>query len=81
MRRVEVLTGFDGRILPIDSAVALRSAPLHISDPRPDRDALIAATALVHGMTVATRNAPQFAATGVPTLHPVTARPVHLTFT
>ena len=58
------------RTLPIDAAVALRSARLHVPDRRPVRDALIAATALVHGMTVVTRNVTDFAPTGVPTLNP-----------
>jgi predicted nucleic acid-binding protein len=51
--------------LPVDAAVALRCAPLHVPDPRPERDALIAATALVHAMTVVTRNVDDFSATGV----------------
>jgi predicted nucleic acid-binding protein len=53
---------FDGRVLPIDTAVAHRCASLHVPDPRPERDALIAATALVHGMTIVTRNVADFAA-------------------
>jgi len=65
-----VLPAFSGRILPVDSAVALRSARLHVPDPRPIRDALIAATALVHGMTVVTRNVPDFAPTGAAVLNP-----------
>lgn len=56
---------FADRMLPIDEAVVIRCARLHVPDPRSDRDGLIAATALVHGMTVVTRNAPDFAATGV----------------
>ena len=58
------------RTLPIDAAVALRSARLHVPDRRPVRDALIAATAFVHGMTVVTRNVADFAPTGAPTLNP-----------
>ncbi len=65
-----VLPAFAGRILAIDTAVALRSANLHVPDPRPVRDGLIAATALVHGMTVVTRNIVDFELTGVPTLNP-----------
>ena len=65
-----VLPAFAGRILPIDTAVAQRSARLHVPDPRPVRDALIAATALVHGMAVATRNVTDFAPTGVQTVNP-----------
>lgn len=65
-----VLPAFSGRILVVDSAVALRSALLHVPNPRPVRDGLIAATALVHGMTVVTRNVADFEASGVPTINP-----------
>lgn len=65
-----VLPAFAGRILNVDTAVALCSARLHVPDPRPVRDGLIAATALVHGMTVVTRNVADFDPTGVPTLNP-----------
>jgi predicted nucleic acid-binding protein len=60
-----VLPAFDGRVLPIDTAVARRCASLHVPNPLADLDALIAATALVHGMTVVTRNVADFVATGV----------------
>lgn len=66
----QVLTRFDGRIMAVDLKVALRCASLHVPSPRAERDALIAATALVHGMTVVTRNLADFAPTGVPTLNP-----------
>lgn len=66
----QVLPEFSGRILPIDSVVALRCARLHVPDRRGERDALIAATALVHGMTVVTRNIVDFQHTGVPLLNP-----------
>ena len=65
-----VLPAFAGRMLPIDTAVALRSARLHVPDRRSERDCLIAATGLVHGMTVVTRNVDDFAATGVALLNP-----------
>jgi hypothetical protein len=65
-----VLPTFAGRILPVDIAVAQRGARLHVPDPRPVRDGLIAATALVHGMTVVTRNVADFEPAGVPTLNP-----------
>jgi predicted nucleic acid-binding protein len=65
-----VLTAFAGRILTVDTAVAQRSARLHVPDPHPVRDGLIAATALVHGMTVVTRNVADFESTGVPVLNP-----------
>lgn len=68
--RTFVMPSFAARILPFDGDTALRCAPLHVPDPRPERDAMIAATALQHGMTVATRNARDFAAMGVSILNP-----------
>jgi len=65
-----VLPAFDRRILPIDTAVALRGARLHVPDVRPVRDGLIAATALVHGMMVVTRNVGDFVSAGVTVLNP-----------
>ena len=65
-----VLPAFSGRILPVDTAVARACGQLHVPDPQPDRDALIAATALVHGMTVVTRNVADFGPLGVETLNP-----------
>jgi predicted nucleic acid-binding protein len=65
-----VLPEFADRILSVDVVVAQRCAHLHVPDPRAERDALIAATALVHGMTVVTRNVNDFAATGVKLLNP-----------
>lgn len=69
-----VLPAFAGRILPVDTAVARRSAKLHVPDPRPVRNCLIAATALVHGMTVVTRNIADFEPSSVPLLNPWEAR-------
>jgi len=71
-----VLPAFAERVLPVDAAVARRSAALHVPDPRPVRDALIAATGLVHGLTVVTRNVADFAPTGVPLLNPWNDPPV-----
>lgn len=68
-----VLPEFSRRTLPVDTAVALRCARLHVPDKRSERDALIAATALVHGMTVVTRNASDFKPTGVNVFNPWTA--------
>ena len=65
-----VLPEFEGRILPVDVAVAQRCAKLHVPDPRPMRDALIAATAMVHGMTVVTRNVRDFEPMGAEILNP-----------
>ncbi|MFT4099916.1 MAG: type II toxin-antitoxin system VapC family toxin [Burkholderiaceae bacterium] len=66
----QVLPEFSGRVLPVDTAVALRCARLHVPDKRGERDALIAATALVHGMTVVTRNVTDFKSTGVTVINP-----------
>jgi hypothetical protein len=55
-----VTTAFAARLLPVDEHVARRAAALHVPDPAPFRDALIAATALVHAMTVVTRNVTDF---------------------
>jgi len=65
-----VLPTFNGRILPIDTAVARRCATLHVPNRRSDRDALIAATALVHGLTIVTRNVSDFQNTGTTVLNP-----------
>jgi toxin FitB len=67
---LHVLPTFSGRILAIDTDVARRCATLHVPNPRSDRDALIAATALVHGLTVATSNVAHFERTGVGILNP-----------
>jgi len=64
------LIAFADRILPIDLAVAQRAAALHSPDPRPERDALIAATAMVHGLRVVTRNVSDFAPMGVDVVNP-----------
>ena len=66
----QVLPEFATRVLPVDTAVARRCARLHVPDKRAERDALIAATALVHGMTLVTRNQVDFQPTGVPVLNP-----------
>jgi predicted nucleic acid-binding protein len=66
----ELLGAFEGRVLAIDLDVVRRAANLHVPDPRPERDALIAATALTHGLTVVTRNAADFEPLGVAVLNP-----------
>ncbi len=66
----QVLPEFSGRTLPVDTAVAQRCARLHVPDRRGERDALIAATAMVHGMAVATRNVADFEPTGVTLVDP-----------
>lgn len=65
-----VLEPFAERILPINSVIARRAASLHIPNPRPERDALIAATALVHELTVVTRNVADFEPMGVALFNP-----------
>ncbi|MFM8974492.1 MAG: type II toxin-antitoxin system VapC family toxin [Vulcanococcus sp.] len=65
-----VVPAFAGRILSVDEAVARRSAALHVPDPQPFRDGLIAATALVHNLVVVTRNLADFQASGVRLLNP-----------
>ncbi|MGO1275468.1 MAG: type II toxin-antitoxin system VapC family toxin [Mycobacteriaceae bacterium] len=60
----EVMDIFASRTPDTDAAV--RAASLHIPDPAPERDALIAATAVVHGLTVATRNTRDFSSSGIP---------------
>jgi len=65
-----VMPAFAGRILAVDAAVARRSAALHVPDPKPFRDGLIAATALVHSLVVVTRNLADFEATGMPLHNP-----------
>jgi hypothetical protein len=66
----QVLPEFAERTLPVNTAVALACARLHVPDPRSERDALIAATALVHCMTVVTRNVMDFESTGVGLINP-----------
>ncbi|MGE0283111.1 MAG: type II toxin-antitoxin system VapC family toxin [Rhizobiaceae bacterium] len=65
-----VLTTFRDRILPVDTRVARQCASLHIPNPTSFRDAYIAATAIVHDMTVVTRNVADFASTAVRLLNP-----------
>lgn len=66
----QVMLRFETRVLPVDAAVAKRCASLHVPNPCSERDALIAATALVHGMKVVTRNIADFAPTGVELINP-----------
>lgn len=65
-----VLVAFEGRVLAFGQQAALICAALHVPDPRPNRDSIIAATALVHKMTLVTRNVTDFAGTGVDLLNP-----------
>ena len=65
-----VLPVFSERTIAMDTAIAQCCAKLHVSDPCSERDAIIAATALVHGMTVVTRNTNDFVSTDVDLLNP-----------
>jgi predicted nucleic acid-binding protein len=68
-----VMAAFADRILPVDEHVARRAAALHVPDPAPFRDALIAATAQIHGLTVVTRNVSDFRRfTGLEIINPWT---------
>jgi predicted nucleic acid-binding protein len=66
----QILPRFDGRVLVVDTAVAQCCARLHVPDRRAERDALIAATAMVHGLTVVTRNVADFEPTGIALINP-----------
>lgn len=66
----QILARFEDRVLAVDTAVAQRCAQLHVPNPRAERNALIAATALVHGLTVVTRNVVDFEPTGVMLINP-----------
>jgi predicted nucleic acid-binding protein len=66
----QVMEVFASRTLPVDAAVAVQSARLHVPDPHSERDALIAATAMVHRMTLVTRNIRDFEGTGVTAVNP-----------
>lgn len=65
-----VLPTFIERTLAVDTEVARQCAKLQVPDPRSNRDALLAATALVYGLTVVTRNVVDFAPMGVPSVDP-----------
>ena len=67
---VHVLLAFSARVLVVNTAVSQRCATLHVPDQSSDRESIIAATALVHGMTIATRNVKDFEPTGVQTINP-----------
>lgn len=66
----DVIEAFADRILPVDHEVAAVAAEYHVPDPRPQIDALIAATAKANGLAVVTRNSRDFSEFGVPLLNP-----------
>src|SRR5581483_6751436 len=61
---------FRGRVLPVDETIAERCAAMHVPDPRPLLDSIIAATAIVHRLTLVTRNLRDFAGVGARMLNP-----------
>jgi toxin FitB len=66
----KLLPEYSSRTLDVTLAAARRCAALHVSNPQPCRDAFIAATALVHGLTLVTRNTKDFLTTGIKLLNP-----------
>lgn len=67
-----VRQAFAGQILPFTDITATACAALHVPNPRSERDAMIAATAIEHSFTVVTRNVSDFADTGVGLVNPWT---------
>lgn len=65
-----ILTDFAGNVLDVDAEIAQLWGQLCAPRAENALDKLIAATALIHGLTVVTRNGRHFSATGVPLLNP-----------
>ena len=66
----DLLAAFATRILPVDLAVVRLASAMHVPDPQPERDVLIAATALSLNLVVVTRNIADFQPLGVELLNP-----------
>jgi len=61
---------FGHRVLEVDAAIADQWGILNIPDPVPTVDGLLAATAIVHELTLVTRNTKDVQGTGVSVLNP-----------
>lgn len=66
----ELHADYRARLLPVDDAVAQEWSELPVERTLPAVDGLIAATARVHGLTIATRNVRDFADLGVSLFNP-----------
>lgn len=66
----EIPMTFRRSILPIDKSISIQAARLHVPDPMPEMDALIAGTALAHDLTLVTRNVKDFHRSGIQLLDP-----------
>lgn len=73
--QVDLPSRFQGRLLPIDTAIADRWGRVSAiaaakGKPVPVIDGLLATTAIHHNLTLVTRNNSDVSGTGVPTLNP-----------
>ena len=66
----QIMPTYEHRTLPLSREVALICASLHIPDPKSERDAWIAATAIDAGLTLVSRNVADFAGMGVELINP-----------
>lgn len=71
----QVVTDYADRILPVTTDIAETWGRFNVPDPLPVLDSLLAATARVHGLTVATRNTADIGRTGVPVVNPFASEP------
>ena len=66
----QIMPTYEHRTLPLSREVALICASLHIPDPKSERDAWIAATAIDAGLTLVTRNVTDFEGMGLELINP-----------